>query len=284
MTLSISLQNYLTNLDLSQPTELSLSFVELVQNKHIANYSFNSLAVVLGEEISLETELLSEKIVTRGLGGYCFEHNKLTYELLSALGYEVELKLARVLYNQEKQAPRTHRVTLLKHQGLRYLIDTGFGAYGPSYPLLLEVDQEQTIGGETYRIISLSKQKQLETVEYDVQILKGGDFFTLYRFDLADYSDADCQLSHFFSHKYPEAGFVNNLVISLKSDERIIALKNHELLTRFTDEKGQRIELTDVVRSADALHNILTDSFGIALDQAITAHLFERFLVPKLGI
>ena len=283
MTLSNSLQSYLDDLALTHEGEPSLEFVAALQNKHIAKYSFNSLAVVLGEELPLDTESLSHKIVTQGLGGYCFEHNKLTYELLSALGYEVELKLARVLYNQEKKAPRTHRVSLVNFHRETYLIDTGFGAYGPSLPLKLEIDKEQKIGGETYRIISLSEQKQLDTLEYDVQIFKGGEFFTLYRFDLADYSDADCQLSHFFSHKYPEAGFVNNLVVSLKNDEVIIALKNHELLTRFTDETGQRTELTEQVNSADALHNILTDCFGLALDQAISTHLFERFLVPKLG-
>lgn len=283
MTLSTGLQNYLDDLALTHESELSLDFVSALQNKHIAKYSFNSLAVVLGEDLPLDTENLSHKIVSQGLGGYCFEHNKLTYELLSSLGYDVQLKLARVLYNQEKKAPRTHRVSLVKLKGETYLVDTGFGAYGPSLPLSLELDKEQSIGGETYRIISLSEQKQLDTLEYDVQIFKGGEFFTLYRFDLADYSDADCQLSHFFSHKYPEAGFVNNLVVSLKNDEVIIALKNHELLTRFADETGQRTELTEQVNSADALHNILTESFGLALDQVITTHLFERFLVPKLG-
>lgn len=282
MTLSISLQNYLTDLDLSQPAELSLRFVGSLQSRHIAKYSFNSLSVVLSEDLPLETEVLSEKIVTRGLGGYCFEHNKLTFELLNALGYEVELKLARVLYNQEKKAPRTHRVTLLKYQGLGYLIDTGFGAYGPSYPLLLEVDKEQTIGGETYRIISLSADKPLDTLEYDVQIFKEGAFFTLYRFDLADYSDADCQLSHFFSHKYPEAGFVNNLVVSLKNDERIVALKNHQLITRFTDNKGQRVEVTNLLTSSEDLYFSLTNTFNLTMDQAIAKHLFERFLATKL--
>ncbi|MFT2111274.1 arylamine N-acetyltransferase family protein [Marinomonas sp. 2405UD68-3] len=277
MVLSNSLQNYLTDLELSFPVERSLSFVAALQNKHIAKYSFNSLAVVLGEEMPLEVDALSHKIVTRGLGGYCFEHNKLTFELLRELGYEVELKLARVLYNQKKQAPRTHRVTLLKHQASTYLVDTGFGAYGPNAPLLLEVDKEQAIGSETYRIISLSSEKQLDTTEYDVQILKDGAFFTLYRFDLADYSDADCQLAHFFSHKSPNAGFVNNLVISSKSDEIIIALRNHTFMTRINGE-----EETVLVTTPEALHSRLTVDFGLNIDSAITSHLFERFLAPKL--
>ncbi len=277
MTLSNSLQNYLTDLELNIPVELSLDFVAELQNKHIAKYSFNSLAVVLGEEMPLEVDELSNKIVTRGLGGYCFEHNKLTFELLKELGYDVELKLARVLYNQEKKAPRTHRVTLLKHQASTYLVDTGFGAYGPNSPLLLAVDKEQKIGSETYRIISLSSDKQLDTLEYDLQIWKDGAFFTLYRFDLADYSDADCELGHFFSHKSPNAGFVNNLVVSLKSDQCIIALKNHTFMTRINGK-----EETELVTTPKALHNKLTIDFHLALDHSIAEHLFERFLAPKL--
>jgi len=283
MTLSTSLQNYLTDLELETPNELSLNFVTKLQNKHIATYSFNSLSVVLGEEMSLEIDSLSQKIVTRGLGGYCFEHNKLTFELLNALGYEVELKLARVLYisekeDQHKKAPRTHRVTLLRHQHSTYLIDTGFGCYGPNAPLLLDVDREQKIGAETYRIVSLSTEMQIETTEYDLQIWKDGGFFTLYRFDLADYSDADCQLGHFFSHKFPEAGFVNNLVVSLKNDHRIIALKNHTFMVRIAGKEN-----VFIVPTANNLHDRLTFDFKLNIDFAITEHLFERFLAPKLA-
>lgn len=286
MILSNSLQNYLTDLELSFPVEHSLSFVAALQNKHIAKYSFNSLAVVLGEDMPLEVDELSHKIVTRGLGGYCFEHNKLTFELLRELGYEVELKLARVLYNQEKKAPRTHRVTLLKHQADTYLVDTGFGAYGPNLPLLLEVNKEQEIGSETYRIISLSAEKQLDTIEYDVQIWKDGAFFTLYRFDLADYSDADCQLAHFFSHQYPGAGFVNNLVVSVKNDDIIMSLKNHQLITRLQDKrnqegKSQSSETIKLIRTSQALYDTLTKTFHITIDKTIAEHLFQRFLAPR---
>ncbi|MCZ2721458.1 arylamine N-acetyltransferase [Marinomonas sp. 15G1-11] len=283
MTLSASLQNYLADLKLETPNELSLRFVSELQNKHIAKYSFNSLSVVLGETMSLETDDLSHKIVTRGLGGYCFEHNKLTFELLYALGYEVELKLARVLYisqkeDQNKKAPRTHRITLLHHQNNTYLIDTGFGGYGPNTPLLLEINKEQKIGGETYRIVSLSTEMQIATMEYDLQIWKDGSFFTLYRFDLADYSDADCQLGHFYSHKFPAAGFVNNLVVSLKNNDCVIALKNHTFMVRIDGKEETRL-----VTTPNDLHNRLTRDFLLNIDFAIAEHLFERFLAPKLS-
>ncbi|WP_191602321.1 arylamine N-acetyltransferase family protein [Marinomonas algicola] len=283
MTLSTGLQNYLSDLKLETPEELSLNFVTELQNKHIAKYSFNSLSVALGEEMSLDINDLSEKIVTRGLGGYCFEHNKLTFELLHALGYDVELKLARVLYiseneDQRKKAPRTHRVTLLHHQNSTYLVDTGFGCYGPNAPLLLNTNKPQRIGAEMYRILSLSDEMQIQTTEYDVQIWKNGGFFTLYRFDLADYSDADCQLGHFYSHKFPEAGFVNNLVVSLKNDHRVIALKNHSFMVRMAEQ-----ETFFNITTSLGLHERLTIDFKLNVDFAISDHLFDRFLAPTLA-
>ena len=278
MSLPTSLQNYLTDLALTTPTDLSLAFVTTLQQQHIAKYSFNSLAVILGEEISLELEAVSQKIVSQGLGGYCFEHNTLSFELLKALGYEVQLTLARVLYNQQKSAPRTHRVTLLRHQQDTYLVDTGFGAYGPNAPLLLQPNLEQSLGEETYRLIQTSTVVSATSpIEYDLQIFKDGAFFTLYRFDLATYSEADCLLGHFFSHKHPTAGFVNNLVISLKNDQRVIAIKNHSFITRQQGKEHQ-----SVIETPQELHRLLTTQFHLDIEPVISQHLFARFLEPKI--
>tara|TARA_R110001606_G_C15269214_1_gene639302 strand:- start:665 stop:883 length:219 start_codon:yes stop_codon:yes gene_type:complete len=72
MSLSSCLQNYLSDLGLVVPETPSIEFVKSLQERHVVRYSFNSLAVVLGEEISLDLEDISQKIVIRGLGGYCF--------------------------------------------------------------------------------------------------------------------------------------------------------------------------------------------------------------------
>jgi len=155
MPLLSYLQDYLSDLGLVAPEQPNIEFVRALQERHVARYSFNSLAVVLGEEISLDLDSISQKIVTRGLGGYCFEHNKLTFELLKALGYDVQLKLARVLNNNvEREAARTHRVTLLTFEGISYLIDTGFGGNGPVAPLRLDINAQQVAGIDSYRILA----------------------------------------------------------------------------------------------------------------------------------
>ncbi|MAC46102.1 arylamine N-acetyltransferase family protein [Oceanospirillum beijerinckii] len=264
------LHRYLHDLDLSFTTT-DIEFVNQLQSRHIARYSFNSLAVVLGQEMPLDLPHLSRKIVDQGLGGYCFEHNKLSFELLQALGFKVRLLLARVIYNQEKDVPRTHRITLLELNDNIYIVDTGFGSLGPRHAVELTPDKVQTIGDETFRI------KAREHGEYDLQIIKEGEFFSLYRFDLNRYTDADCLTGHFFSHRYPKAGFVNNLVVSLKLAEKVLSLRNHQL---FVIQQGET-QITPVT-SAEHLYQLLLQTFSLPIDRAVADHLFERFVQPQL--
>ncbi|WP_111637409.1 arylamine N-acetyltransferase family protein [Marinomonas shanghaiensis] len=274
MSLSSSLQNYLSDLGLVVPEPLNIEFVQALQERHVARYSFNSLAVVLGEEISLELDAISQKIVTRGLGGYCFEHNKLTFELLKALGYDVQLKLARVLNNNfEREAGRTHRVTLLTLEGVSYLVDTGFGGNGPIAPLRLDSNTQQVAGLDRYRLLAKGKG------EYDLQVMKGEDYFTLYRFDHADYTDADCALGHFYSHKNPNAVFLKNLMVTLKQKDQTMALVNAELIIR--NRQGEKKRM---IETPELLNDILITEFDIVLDPALVEHLFIRFLAPILAV
>jgi N-hydroxyarylamine O-acetyltransferase len=99
MTSNVSLQHiansYLAELEL--PVSTDIKFLRELQSKHIARYSFNSLAAVLGQDISLEVGDIFSKIVEKHRGGYCFEHNKLVLSVLSELGFEVRLLMAKVI-------------------------------------------------------------------------------------------------------------------------------------------------------------------------------------------
>jgi len=272
MSLPLSLLSYLTDLGLEIPDRLTLAFTTRLQQRHVERYTFNSIAALLREDISLDIDDISQKLVTRGFGGYCFEHNKLTFELLNALGGDVKLMLARVLNNQDINAPRTHRVSLLTLDNHSYLIDTGFGSNGPIAPLLLKTDIEQKAGIDTYRLIQKAPQ------EYDLQIRQADGYFTLYRFDLAEYSDADCTLGHFYSHKHPQAAFVNNLVVSIKTAEQTTLLKNQNFTI-----KNASGEHTQAVTTAAHLADLFASVFSISLAPEISAHLFERVIAPRLS-
>ncbi len=263
-------QAYLKDLDISA-SNLNVEFLQRLQSRHISRYSFNSLAVVLGQDMPLELPFLFEKIVTKNRGGYCFEHNKLVFNVLEELGFEVRLLLARVVYNRDVDTPRTHRITLLNLDGQQYIVDAGFGALGAGHPVrFVEGDtqgEDQDQGDGRYRIILSPKG------EYHYQVFKDGEFFTLYVFDLNTYTESDCLLGHFYSHQHPEAAFVNNLVVCRKHFNDVHSLRNGEF-HRIQDGQAVVTELTTV----EALHQKLTDVFALDVDIAVSAFLFNKFV------
>lgn len=273
MTNRLNLQQmtdaYLADLELTASADVE--FLRELQSKHIARYSFNSLAVVLGQDISLEIEAIFNKVVEKQRGGYCFEHNKLVLNVLSQLGFEVRLLMAKVIYNRDVDVARTHRVTLLKLDGDDYIVDTGFGHFGARFPVKLELGLEQDQGDAVYRIV------QNEKNDYCYQVFKDDAFFTLYTFNLHHYSEAECLPAHFYSHKSPDAAFVNNMVVCRKFYNDILSLRNNEFF-RISNEET----VTTVITSAKQLHQLLTETFELDLDFAIAEFLFSKFISNDL--
>lgn len=228
--------------------------------------------MVLGQDISLELGAIFTKVVEKRRGGYCFEHNKLVLNVLSQLGFEVRLLMAKVIYNRDVDVARTHRVTLLNLDGDDYIVDSGFGHFGARFPVKLELGLEQDQGDAIYRIIQNSQG------DYCYQLFKDDFFFTLYTLSLYQYSEAECLPAHFYSHKIPDAAFVNNMVVCRKFFNNILSLRNSEL---FRITNGETI--TTVMTSAKVLHQILTDVFELELDFAISEFLFSKFISNDLA-
>ncbi|KZN28815.1 hypothetical protein N480_08600 [Pseudoalteromonas luteoviolacea S2607] len=265
-------QQYLTELGLTHRV-LDLEFLNQLQRKHIAQYSFNSISVLLNRPMPLDIPHLFNKLITKQSGGYCFEHNKLVYTILQSLGFDVKLLLAKVVYNRDIDVPRTHRATLVTYEGADYLLDVGFGPQGAFYPLKLVLDTPQQQGSEIFQI-SLKNG-----TTYHFQVLKNGAFFTLYTFDLYNYTESDCDLSHFYSHKYPEAAFVKNLVVSRKTLDITHSLRNgqyHHITDKYT-------EITTITCEKQ-LHQLLNQQFNLNLDFAISTYLFRKFALPDSQI
>lgn len=258
-------QGYMEALGL-EPSGLTVEFLNRLQARHISQFSFNSLGVVLGQELPLDLPALFDKIVVKGRGGYCFEHNKLIFNLLEELGFNVRLLLARVTYNRDVDSPRTHRVTLVTIGNEQFIVDGGFGHLGARQPVKVELGLEQTQGDECFRIL------RDDQGVYLYQTFKDNAFFTLYTFDLNHYTEADCTLGHFYSHCHPDAAFVNNLVLCRKHGTVIHSLRNDE----FHCVDSGVTSITKLIDS-QALHEKLTGTFDLDVDVAISEFLFSKF-------
>lgn len=243
-------RGYLNSLGL-EPTAPTLALLAEIAHRHAARHCFASIGPRLGDPLPLDPAALYERIVLRRRGGYCFEHNGLLYEVLRHLGYSVQIQLARVLNNRDVQPGLTHRTTLVEIDGRRWLMDVGFGALGPNLPVALD-GTHCARAGRCFWIAAGHPGEWL------LQTLKDGAPYTLYRYDLARYSQADCELGHFYSHRHPDATFLNHLVASRIEDDRIYSLRNRTQL--MVDADGEH---STEISSPAHLHGLLTKIYGL---------------------
>jgi N-hydroxyarylamine O-acetyltransferase len=257
--------HYLQALGLTKKNP-TLAFLNEITELHVSKFAFCSIGPRLGLDLPIDLNSLFDRIVLQKRGGYCFEQNGLLFEILDELGFSVKLYLARVVYNQDIHPGLTHRISIVECEGEKYVVDVGFGPLGPKGP----VNFKHEDGVDENRFFRLSNPKENE---FHMQIMKEGDFFSLYKFELAQYGQADCEIGHFFSHKHPKAIFVNNLVASRIMKDEIRSLRNQEYwVLRPTGDVRERIE------NPKQLHNILKEQFDIQITEAESLELARDFI------
>ncbi len=246
--------DYLRALNLDD-CELDFEFLREVVGRHVATFAFSSVGCRLGENMPLDYESLFSRIVVRRRGGYCFEQNGLLFGVLEELGFAPQLYLARVIFNEDTHPGLTHRISLVKFDGEHFVLDVGFGSLGPRIPVRMS-GAECRDGSQVVRI------EERGNGEFHLQVLKEGEFFSLYRFELARYGQSDCELGHFYSHRHPKANFVNHLVVSLILEHEVRSLQDMEyrVITDSTTE-------IQAIESSDQLWRILVEELGIQITE-----------------
>lgn len=106
-----------------------------------------------------------------------------------------------------------------------------------------------------------------------MQVLKGGAFFSLYRFELVRYGQSDCELGHFYSHRHPDAAFVNHLVVSRILGGEIRSLRDLEYWVIRESEK-------QIIRIGGfrQLTQILVEELGVQVTDAEGHRLYEELV------
>jgi len=253
---------YLGALDL-QRRKPDLAFLSEITRRHAARFAFSSVGPMLGDDLPLDVESLYARIVVKRRGGYCFEQNGLLFAMLQELGFEVTLYLGRVIYNQDIHPGLTHRITLVKAGDAQYVADVGFGPLGPQSP----VSMSGELSRENFRVFRVHER---HPGEFHMQTLKDGEFYSLYKFELARYGPADCEVGHFYSHRHPKATFVNHLVVARIMDDEVRSLRNHAYWI-ITGSGERKLSISD---GAD-LKMVLASQFGINVNETESQRLFE---------
>ncbi|MGI9569907.1 MAG: arylamine N-acetyltransferase [Desulfobulbia bacterium] len=153
---------------------------------------------------------------------------------------------------------------MVEHEGKPYVLDVGFGPLGPRIPVPISGD-ESNDRDKVFRIA------EIQPGEYHMQVTNDGGFYSLYRFELSRYGQADCELGHFYSHRHPDAAFVNNLVVSLILVSEIRSLRNLEYRV-ITQSDTQNIKIDE----SEDLWKIIVGELGVQITEDEGCQLYER--------
>lgn len=266
---------YLHRIGYDGPRAATLDVLSGLHRLHPQAIAFENLDPFLHRPVDLDSAALECKLVHTRRGGYCFEQNLLFMHALKALGFSVSGLAGRVLWTQPEDAitPRSHMVLRVELGARTFLADVGFGGLTQTAPLLLEPGLEQPTPHERFRVVD-------HGAYFRMQAEVGGDWRTLYRFDLSEQFEVDYAVASYFLSTHPTSHFRTGLVAARAIEGGRYALRNNRLTTHRVGAPSKQRDLGSAYEIATALDTL----FGIdlpdraAFDAAVAR---EKILEPK---
>jgi len=252
------LDGYLRRIGHSGSRAPTLETLRALQLRHTLAIPFENLDPLLRRPVRLDLPSLQQKLVRGGRGGYCFEHNLLFRAALDALGFRVAGLAARVVWNVPDGAalPRSHMLLRVTIGGQDYIADVGFGGQTPTGPIRLATDIEQATPHEPFRLLAAGDG-------FLMQVRLGGEWKSLYRFDLQEQFLPDYEIANWYVSTHPESRFVTNLTVARAAADGRYALFNTEFALHPLGGPSERRKLA----GAAEIRQVLRDVFGLSLPE-----------------
>ena len=249
-----NLHLYLQRLGFDAPPAPTLDTLRRLQLRHTGVFPFENLSTICGEAVLIDLPSVEQKVLHGGRGGYCYELNNLFLALLLELGFEARGISGRVVMNQPEGSwtARTHRLTLVNIDGVRYITDVGFGGMVPTAPLLLDTDAEQSTPHEPYRI-------EVQPDGYMLRARVAGEWRPMYLFDLQRQEDIDYTLGNWYVSTHADSTFTQRLMVARTGDGWRRTLNNGSFAIHRMGAESERREVTDV----DELIQLLEREFDL---------------------
>ncbi|MGO4101199.1 arylamine N-acetyltransferase family protein [Pseudomonas sp. TAF7] len=263
---------YLQRLGFDAPPAPTLEALRQLQLRHTGAFPFENLTTLLGQTVLIDLPSIEQKVLHDGRGGYCYELNNLFLALLQTLGFEARGITGRVVMNQPEGAwtARTHRLSLVILDGVRYITDVGFGSMVPTAPLILDTEDEQLTPHEPYRI-------EQHADGYTLRANVGGEWRAMYIFDLQRQEDIDYTLGNWYVSTHPESPFVKQLMVARTGEGWRRTLNNGSFAIHRLGSESERRQVTDV----DELIGLLEREFDIRVPaKEALEPVLERLIEP----
>jgi N-hydroxyarylamine O-acetyltransferase len=252
----LDIDGYFRRIGYSGTRAPTLDTLRALHLRHTLAIAFENLDPLLRRPVRLDLPSLEQKLVRGGRGGYCFEQNLLFKAALEALGFRVAGLAARVVWNQPDGAtlPRTHMLLRIAIDGQDHIADVGFGGQTLTGPIALTAGIEQTTPHESFRLLEAGDG-------FVMQMLIGGDWKSLYRFDRQEQLLPDYETANWYVSTHPESRFVNNLTVARPATDRRSALFNTEFTVHHRGGPSERRTLA----GAAEIRQVLQAVFGLTL-------------------
>jgi arylamine N-acetyltransferase len=260
--MTLDLAGYFERIGYSGGAEPTLEVLQDLVTAHTQAIPFENLDPLLGVPIDdLSPEALTDKLIRRRRGGYCYEHNGLMGDVLEELGFSVRRFGARVVWTLAAGAPvpsQTHTLLAVALPGgpQLYLVDVGFGGQTPTSPLRLETGSIQQTTLEPYRL-----QNRGDVLVLQAQIR--GEWQSLYEFATRTAPPIDLKVGSWYVSTHPSSHFVTGLMASLVTADGRCNLSGHNLAVHRGGET-EKIHFDNAAAVVDAL----IDRFGINVADA----------------
>ncbi|QRP45606.1 arylamine N-acetyltransferase [Amycolatopsis sp. FDAARGOS 1241] len=197
---------------------------------HVETIPFENVDVVLKRHRGIGLDVVSEKLVGRRRGGYCYEQAGLFAAVAERLGYEVQRTAARV--QPRRGGPYTHMTLIVTVDGAKHLVDVGFGA-GILVPMPLADGAVVDQAGWPHRLVERDGWWILQKRTDD-----GWD--DLHEFLPKVHSEPlDYEVFHHYTSTHPNSPFTGRLVIMRLEPGRFRRLLGRELTEERPDGSGE---------------------------------------------
>jgi N-hydroxyarylamine O-acetyltransferase len=250
------LDAYFQRIGIARPLT-SLDGLRRIIHAHTFAIPFENLDPYLGRMPSLLLQDVEQKLVRSGRGGYCFEQNLLLGEVLKALGFKVERRMATVLWMRGTvpDLRPTHHFLVVRCEARHWLVDAGFGGVVLTSVLDLDERQPQLTSHGVFQLHRSHDGGQLS-----FQTATGWE--PMYRFDGVSRGAEVFHPINQWIATDPQSRFVCNLIAARATSQGRISLLNREFTERRLDGTTHR----RVLDTTDELMEVLGLAFGIATD------------------
>ena len=267
---------YLQRLGYDAPPAPTLQTLQALQLRHVCTFAFESLSTLMHVPVPIDLPSVEQKVLLEGRGGYCYELNQMFLALLQELGFDARGITGRVVMGgpPEAHTARTHRLSLVTLEGVRYISDVGFGGMVPSSPLQLDTDTVQATAHEPYRLTFDGQGS------YTLWAQVAGEWRGLYVFDLQVQAAIDYEIGNWYVSTHPDSPFVGQLKVARLAPGKRHTLNNASYAVHYLDRPSEKRTLD----SADELLDLLTATFGVRVPvSAPLRQALDRLVLPVDG-